>query len=51
MYKRQAPSVEQRATPTSAVAPAPITTPHPRAEESKKYDANDLEVPSFLRRR
>src|SRR5438270_57960 len=51
MYKRQAPSVEQRATPASAVAPAPITAPHPRVEESKKYDANDLEVPSFLRRR
>jgi len=50
MYKRQAPSVEQRATPASAVAPAP-TAPHPRVEESKKYDANDLEVPSFLRRR
>jgi cell division protein FtsZ len=49
MYKRQAPSVEQRVTPTSAVAP--ITTPHPKAEEPRKYDANDLEVPSFLRRR
>jgi cell division protein FtsZ len=50
MYKRQAPSVEQRVTPTSAVAPS-ITTPHPKAEEPRKYDANDLEVPSFLRRR
>jgi cell division protein FtsZ len=50
-YKRQAPSVEQRATLASAVAPAPVTAPQPRAEESKKYDANDLEVPSFLRRR
>jgi len=35
MYKRQAPSMEQRVTPTSAVAPAPITAPHPRIEESK----------------
>jgi cell division protein FtsZ len=51
MYKRQAPSVEQRTAPASAVAPAPIATPHPKAEESKRYDANDLEVPSFLRRR
>jgi len=51
MYKRQAPSVEQRAAPASAAGPVPITTPHPRSEESKKYDANDLEVPSFLRRR
>jgi cell division protein FtsZ len=51
MYKRQAPSVEQRATSASAVASASITPPHPKAEESKKYDANDLEVPSFLRRR
>jgi cell division protein FtsZ len=50
MYKRQAPSVEQRVTSTVA-APAPVTTTHPKTEESKKYDANDLEVPSFLRRR
>ncbi len=49
MYKRQAPSVEQRAAPATAVAPAPAQ--HPKAEESKRYDANDLEVPSFLRRR
>jgi cell division protein FtsZ len=51
MYKRQAPSVEQRATSTSAVAPAPITASHSKTEESRKYDVNDLEVPSFLRRR
>jgi cell division protein FtsZ len=51
MYKRQAPSVEQRVTPASAVASAPTTASHPKTEESKKYDANDLEVPSFLRRR
>jgi cell division protein FtsZ len=50
-YKRQAPSVEQRAASATAVAPAPMTPPHQRVEESKKYDANDLEVPSFLRRR
>ena len=49
MYKRQAPSVEQRATPVaSPVTPASVA---PRAEEPRKYDANDLEVPSFLRRR
>jgi cell division protein FtsZ len=51
MYKRQAPSVEQRTAPATAVAPAPVTTPHPKAEEPRRYDANDLEVPSFLRRR
>ncbi len=51
MYKRQAPSVEQRASSASAVSPAPLTAPHPKVEESKKYDANDLQVPSFLRRR
>jgi hypothetical protein len=51
MYKRQAPSVEQRAAPVAAVAPASITAPHPKAEETKKYAADDLEVPSFLRRR
>ena len=50
-YKRQAPSVEQRATSASAVASAPMTAAQPKAEEPKKYDANDLEVPSFLRRR
>ena len=48
-YKRQAPSVEQRsAAMTAPVAPAPVT---PKAEEHKKYAADDLEVPSFLRRR
>ncbi|HTD63938.1 MAG TPA: cell division protein FtsZ [Verrucomicrobiae bacterium] len=51
MYKRQAPSVEQRAAPAVAVAPAPMTQPHPKPEETKKYAADDLEVPSFLRRR
>jgi cell division protein FtsZ len=49
MYKRQAPSVEQRAAPAAPpVTPASVA---PRAEEPRKYDANDLEVPSFLRRR
>jgi cell division protein FtsZ len=49
MYKRQAPSVEHRAAPiASPVTPASVA---PRAEEPRKYDANDLEVPSFLRRR
>jgi len=49
MYKRQAPSVEQRAAPAT-LAPTPASVA-PRAEEPRKYDANDLEVPSFLRRR
>jgi cell division protein FtsZ len=49
-YKRQAPSVEQRSAAMAAapVAPAPVA---PKAEEHKKYAADDLEVPSFLRRR
>ena len=51
MYKRQAPSVEQRAAPAAAVSSAPAMAPHPKAEEPKKYAADDLEVPSFLRRR
>jgi hypothetical protein len=49
MYRRQ---VEQRPAerPTVAVAapPAPAAT---KAHEEKKFDPNDLEVPSFLRRR
>ena len=48
MYKRQ---VEQRPAerPTQAAAPmAPAAT---KAHEDKKFDPNDLEVPSFLRRR
>ena len=47
MYKRQ---VEQRPAdrPTAAVAPAPGVT---KVHEEKKFDLNDLEVPSFLRRR
>ena len=49
MYKRQAPSVEHRVT-APAVGPATITPPNSKAEE-KKYAADDLEVPSFLRRR
>jgi cell division protein FtsZ len=48
-YKRQAPSVEQRTA--SAVPPTTPASVAPRAEEPRKYDANDLEVPSFLRRR
>ena len=48
-YKRQAPSVEQRSAAMAApAAPAPVA---PRPEEHKKYAADDLEVPSFLRRR
>ena len=47
MYRRQ---VEQRPAerPTPAVAPAPAAT---KAHDEKKFDPNDLEVPSFLRRR
>ena len=50
MYKRQTPSMEQRTTPVAqpVAAPAP---PAARTEEARKYDADDLEVPSFLRRR
>src|SRR5437867_6442581 len=55
LYKRQAPSVEQRSAAMAApVAPPPVTpktAEHPKPEESRKYDADDLEVPSFLRRR
>src|SRR3982074_2423459 len=47
-YKRTVESVEHRATPAPAVAPAaPTTAPHVKAEE-KKYAADALEVPSFL---
>jgi cell division protein FtsZ len=47
MYKRQ---VEQRPAerPTPAVAPPAAVA---KAHEEKKFDPNDLEVPSFLRRR
>jgi cell division protein FtsZ len=51
MYKRQAPSVEHRVATAPAVASAPNTSPSPKTEETKKYAADDLEVPSFLRRR
>jgi hypothetical protein len=51
MYKRQAPSVEHRVAPAPAVAPGPITPAQAKTEEPKKYAADDLEVPSFLRRR
>src|SRR6266550_4160539 len=50
MYKRQAPSVE-RASVGASTGAQPITAPHPRVEEPKKFEAEDLEVPSFLRRR
>jgi cell division protein FtsZ len=47
MYKRQ---VEQRPAerPTPAAVQTPVAT---KAAEDKKFDPNDLEVPSFLRRR
>ena len=51
MYKRQAPSVEQRSTPATAVATAPAASPPHKVDEPKKFEADDLEVPSFLRRR
>ena len=50
MYRKQAPSVEQRTTAPVVTAPPPPVVAKP-AEEHKKYDADDLEVPSFLRRR
>jgi cell division protein FtsZ len=49
MYRRQAPSMEQRSMP-AASTPAPAPAPA-KVEEHKRYDADDLEVPSFLRRR
>jgi hypothetical protein len=48
LYKRQAPSVEQRAAAATAAPPAPAPA---KLEEQKKFDPEDLEVPSFLRRR
>jgi len=51
MYKRQAPSVEQRSAPATAVATAPAASPPHKVDEPKKFEADDLEVPSFLRRR
>ncbi|HKY52083.1 MAG TPA: cell division protein FtsZ [Candidatus Limnocylindria bacterium] len=49
MYRRQ---VEQRPAerPVAAVAPAAAPT-ITKPQEDKKFDPNDLEVPSFLRRR
>src|SRR2546422_700758 len=49
MYKRQAPSVERAAV--SGAATSTVSAPQAKAEESKKFDPDDLEVPSFLRRR
>jgi cell division protein FtsZ len=49
MYKRQAPSVERAAV--SGTATSTVSAPQAKAEESKKFDPDDLEVPSFLRRR
>jgi len=51
LYKRQAPSVEQRTAAPVAMPQPAMTPPHGKAEEAKKLDADDLEVPSFLRRR
>ena len=51
MYKRQAPSVEQRSAPATAVATAPAASAPHKVDEPKKFEADDLEVPSFLRRR
>jgi cell division protein FtsZ len=49
MYRRQAPSMEQRSMPAASTpTPAPVPA---KVEEHKRYDADDLEVPSFLRRR
>jgi cell division protein FtsZ len=49
LYKRQAPSVEQRVAAATAAPAAPPATL--KTEEHKKFDPEDLEVPSFLRRR
>jgi cell division protein FtsZ len=49
IYRRQAPSVEQRPAPAPAAVAAPAAPP--KAEEPRRFDADDLEVPSFLRRR
>src|SRR5438094_2300705 len=51
LYRKTVGPHGERAAPAPVVAPAPMTAPHAKAEESKKYAADDLEVPSFLRRR
>ena len=52
IYKRQAPSVERAAVSAPpATASQSVTAAHAKAEESKRFDPDDLEVPSFLRRR
>lgn len=48
MYKRQ---VEQRPVERPTQAAAPQAQAVTKAHEEKKFDPNDLEVPSFLRRR
>jgi cell division protein FtsZ len=48
MYKRQ---VEQRLAERPTPAAAPQAQAAAKAHEEKKFDPNDLEVPSFLRRR
>jgi cell division protein FtsZ len=48
MYKRQ---VEQRPIERPTPAVAPQAQAASKAHEEKKFDPNDLEVPSFLRRR
>jgi cell division protein FtsZ len=51
LYRRQAPSAERTVTTAAPAPTATITAPQAKAEESKRYDPEDLEVPSFLRRR
>src|SRR5438874_556100 len=51
MYKRQATSVEQRSAPATAVATAPAASAPHKVDEPNKFEADDLEVPTFSRRR
>ncbi len=48
VYKRQ---IEQRPAERPAVAVAPPASVATKTGEERKFDPNDLEVPSFLRRR
>jgi cell division protein FtsZ len=59
LYRRQ-PETRPAERPLSVVTPAPVavglgaaspSAPSARAEEPRRYDREDLEVPSFLRRR
>jgi len=47
LYRRTVPSADRATAP----APPPVATGVPAKAEDKAYDPEDLEVPSFLRRR